>query len=256
MHKIKFFFKWVFVFSVLIIWTIVVVYGVGMVSADMFNEPINIPIYKETSAGLEKMGSQEIIEYLFKMEFEIEKRTESAPQGSCSIRAKGEVSANQESLGEGRLNFNVNYLVNGKGSLTAQKDRKRLVADFKPIEVLKSDDKDLNLKLSGKGRVGSNLIDMNNSVLYLDKENSKVTVVSNSVSAIDMDVTLMDGCLNSERTMFIVKDLGELDEERSISEVRELLKDNPELIEAYSVLKRLFTDYWWLVVPGSMGIVS
>lgn len=250
-NKTKFFLKWVFVFSILSIWTIGVVYSLGTVSGEIFRDPVNIPIYKETSSGIEKMSSQEIMNFLFKRNFEIEKKFESVPQSYCSIRAIGEVSSNQESFGNGELNFNVNYLINGQGSLTAQKNRKRLVTNFEPMEVLKSDNEDLNLKLSGNGRINFDIIDMNNSALYLDKENLKVTLISNSISATDMDVTFIEGCLNFGQTIFIVKDLGELPKDRSISEVRDLLNNHPEFADAYSVLKRLFTDYWWLIVPST-----
>jgi hypothetical protein len=53
-----------------------------------------------------------------------------------------------------------------------------------------------------------------------------------------------------EETIVLIKDRGNLSQRRTISEVRGIINSNPELLDAYENLKRLFTDYWWIIVPG------
>ncbi|MFH1500425.1 MAG: hypothetical protein ABIE22_00585 [archaeon] len=55
---------------------------------------------------------------------------------------------------------------------------------------------------------------------------------------------------------YLITDLGELDKRRSIEEVRKILDENPSLAENFENLKNLYSDYWWLIVPGGSALVS
>ena len=101
MAKTKLILKWSFVFSVLIIWTYFIITSITAGFAEKPNVIIyntnpdnvegkiseikqyNVPFYSETSAGIEKASSSEILDLLFNYNFEIEKRTEEVPSERC-----------------------------------------------------------------------------------------------------------------------------------------------------------------------------
>ena len=70
-----------------------------------------------------------------------------------------------------------------------------------------------------------------------------------------MAVTFSSGCDYNEIGHWVIIYNGDLEESRSIEEVRTLLNENPAFTTNYEKLKRLFSDYWWLIVT-TPGFVS
>ena len=64
-----------------------------------------------------------------------------------------------------------------------------------------------------------------------------------------MKVYFIEGCLTEEEEFYLIVDNGKIEERRSIEEVRGLLDNHPELIDAYFNLEKLYKDYWWLILP-------
>ncbi len=105
MGTTKLFFKAALVFSMLIIWSCFVI---GL-APGAFAKNFNIPIYIQTSAGIERAGSDEIIDILFNYDFEIQRKIEQSPMEKCSLRAEagsleigGKIFENRN-----KLSFNI-----------------------------------------------------------------------------------------------------------------------------------------------------
>lgn len=262
MGKIRLFFKWVFVFSILIIWTYFVVIGsiTGNFAEGFAEGKEFIPLYMQTSAGIERAASSDLIDFLFYHNFDIENKTENIPSEDCSIRGKnGKLSVEGLSFDDNKINFYVPLKNAGKGEgyITGQKGKNRFSLKFKIKEILETNSENLKIRAEGKGNL--NLKELNfNLIINFDKENNKINVDSDnsSLSASDMKVSFIDGCLNEEKSFYLFIDKGRLEKRRSIDDVRKLLSEHPELIENYENLRGLYKDYWWVTLPGGSGIVS
>ena len=260
MGRLKFFFKWGFVFFVLSIWTFFVTHGIIFGSA-LESSNFNIPLYIQTNSGTTKAASTNIIDFLFNHNFDIQKKKEVIPMKDCSMRASdGSVKLDGKDMGgKSKMTFNINHLANGKGSFTSKKGRDYFILDFKTKKIKKTDAQRLIIEVEGDGRLNRDKIHFDSVVITFNRLNNKVNLTADNekdFKAMNMNVDFIEGCLVEEKTFFLIKDKGELKKSRTIAEVRQLLKQHPEMIDAFEGLKRLFNDFWWLALPGGGGLVS
>jgi hypothetical protein len=258
--NIKLIFKWTFVFGILIFWSSFIVLGT---IGGGFAKDFNIPIYIQTLAGIERASSSDILEILFNNDFEINEEMDYIPIEKCSVRATGgSLDINEQDFGEkNKISF---YIPNGNaekgtGSLSGRINRDRFSLKFNVNEILETNSEILRFSAEGQGRLNRQKIDFGNIIVELNKTSNKVSISSSEeykdLQALNVEVTSLKGCLMEEKIIYLIIDQGELDEKRSIGEVRSLLDDHPELIDAYFNLEKLYKDYWWLAFPGG-GIVS
>jgi len=261
--------KWVVVFAVLSIWTFFVIQGLFtkvsvsysvttgtqatfLTGLALFSQDFNAPIYIETPAGNQKASLTSIIRILFERDFEIINKSEPVSITSCSVRATGgDLMLDGESFGgSNKVSFNINYLANGKGSLTNQNGKNRVSMSFTPKKILETNEDILSFNASGKGRINRDSISLDEVIVEFNKNDREIFISSNRFEANLVGVTFTEGCFSENKEFFLIKDNGKLASKRTISEVRDLIDNHPELTNAYEGLKRLFTDYWWLIVPG------
>lgn len=260
--KIKFFFKWTFVFTILSLWTFLVLQSLSLGSAELFNRSNSLlPIYIQTSVGVEKASSSDLIDFLFNHDFEVEERNEFIPIKDCALRARGGTAEIDEAnLGENnKLNFGLNYLGNGNGELTSQKGRERMSLSFKSEEILQTDLEKLVFKAKGRGHLNREELNFHSIIVTFDKENNKVNILGEGdidFMYSNMEVISLDGCLIEMKEFLLLTDNGELPQRRTIEEVRQLLNENPRFTEAYENLRRLFSDRWFVLASSAIPIVS
>ena len=279
----RLFFKWFFAFLVLSVWSFFVLRGVFglenygedsqiyiIKSADEINpitnfaleENSNLPLYvqmqEDSKEVIQKATFDQLLDILFKHEFSIQHLIEEIPADSCSIRAKdGKAMILGDNLGSNnKLSFNLNLpnAVDGNGKLTSQKSRDRFSFSFKIERIIQNGDDLIELKITGKGNYKGQVIEEDNGVLTFDKKINKTSILGQNFSFEEMEATFIKGCFDVEKQFLLINDLGELEEQRSIDEVRALLEENPEFINNYESLRRLFSEFWWLILPP--GIVS
>ncbi len=260
MGRLRFFFKWSFVFFVLSIWTFFVTHGIISGSA-LESSNFNIPLYIQTNSGTTRASSTDIIDFLFNHNFDIQKKKEIIPMKDCSMRASdGAVKLEGRDIGQrSKITFNINHLSNGGGSFTSKKGRDYFILDFKTKKIKKTDAQRLIIEVEGDGRLNRDKIHFDSVVITFDRINNKVSLTADNekyFKAMDMNVDFIEGCLVEEKTFFLIKDKGELKKSRTIAEVRQLLKQHPEMIDAFERLRRLFNDFWWLSLPPGIPIIS
>lgn len=266
--KFKFFFKWVFVFTILVGWTFLVISSssgeilrnVPFVSAAETTS-FNTPVYIQKEAGVEMASSSDIITMLFKNDFEVQEKTgEEIPMKDCSLRGSGGSSeVNGLVLGDkGKVNFDMNSLVVGNGEFSVQdENRNRFTLKFKTKEIIKTDEQQLIVNAEGSGRLNRGELNFDSIVFILDKNTNTVSILGSGDTTFairDVPVEYLKGCLVESKDYFIIIDNGKLEDYRDIGEVRSLLTQHPEFVDSYEKLDRLFTPYWYMIVP--VGIVS
>jgi hypothetical protein len=262
MSKARFFFKWTFVFTVLGAWTFFVIQSLALGSANsLFEEEFNVPIYVETNAGIERASSALIIDFLFNYDFDVEDRVEVIPMDYCSMRARGgELIIGGDSKTENSdLSFNINHLSRGSGELTAQDGKERFSLKFTPEDITETNIDILEFFGSGSGLLNRQPVVFENVEVLFDKETSKVSVFGSGdfeFELNDAEATFIEGCFAKLDGFYLLVDQGKLGNRRSIEEVRMLLNEHPELMDAYEGLRRLFREYWWLAIPSGMAIIS
>jgi hypothetical protein len=195
---------------------------------ESFSRDFNIPIYIESEIGSRKAGSAEIIDYLFNKNFEIGQETKIVPMSYCSLRGTD---------GSSRISLNINNLGAGSGSITGGSRR----IGFTTTKITNIDLDDLDFEA----------VDSNGTLIRLSVDkNTNIVDFNAGEESKRFNIELSRGCFNMEETIVLIKDRGNLSQRRTISEVRGIINSNPELLDAYENLKRLFTDYWWIIVPG------
>ena len=220
---------------------------------------VNIPIYIETPAGIEKAGYYDILDILFNYDFEIQEKQEIVSDGKCSLRAnEGSLEINGINLGGSDLSFNLNNAA-GKGSLTAQKDRVRFSLDFKVQEILEINSEKLAFKASGSGSLNREKLSFDSIVVSFDKLNNKTDITGigdKDFKAEGLKVTSTTGCLSSIENFYLLVKKGELGKGRSAEEVVEILRKNPEFLDVYWNLEKLHKEKWWIHIPrGNPGSI-
>ena len=118
---------------------------------------------------------------------------------SCSIRArKGNLLVEEINFGsEGKLNFNIpkSNAVDGKGNLIAQKDKKRVVYKFDVDGIVSNNEDEAVFKIEGEYRFDRDKDILENAVVTIDKVNNKVSIVGPNITAKDMEITFLRGCV-------------------------------------------------------------
>ena len=262
-------FKWTFILGILVLWTFLVLSNV--VSGSFAEGKVNIPIYTQTIAGIEKISFVEIIDFLFNKDFLLEEHDELVPFNRCSVRADdGNLSVKENSPGYGygygygygedgenffsgnnHLGFYVNYLAKGSGSLTSQEGRDRVSLSFEILDILKTDSEDLVMSAKGKLKINRVDFDLDNITLSFNKDLKTVNIKASGEKKFELNnsyITFTNGCEMEERNLFLLIDNGDLEEERSIEEVRELLGQHPEFHDAYENINKLYRNNWESIV--------
>ena len=262
--KTKLILKWTFVFSVLMIWTYLVITFsvVGLfdntedaayyiinpenqksLSLEMQNaiekKNFNMPIYEETTAGIEKASSEELLDMLFNHNFEIQEKSEYVDDESCSLRAEGgSLKVDNTTITDIKLGFTapLKNSAPGEGSLTAQKNRDRFSLSFDIEEILETNSERLIFRASGKGRLNQKEIIFDEIIVSFDKINNIVGIIGTGdkdFEASGLKVSSVKGCLSADHNFYLLMDNGELGKGRSAEEVVKILKENHEFLDIY-----------------------
>lgn len=234
-NKIKLFFKEIFLFSILIIVILASIPG-------SFAEEFNVPIYIQTSAGIEKASSDIISSTLFDYNFEIKKMWEYVPDEKCSLRAEDGILEveNKTFKSKNKLNFNIPLKNDGpgQGSLTAQDDRERFSLSFEVKEILETNSERLTFKAIGYGGLNKKELNFNEIIVTFDKISNKINITSDkNFNAKNLDVGFIKGCSGQETIFYLITNKDKLNKSRNLEEVEVLLKQYPELIDAYENLR-------------------
>tara|TARA_Y100000310_G_scaffold142407_1_gene141941 strand:- start:6550 stop:7335 length:786 start_codon:yes stop_codon:yes gene_type:complete len=261
MKKTKFIFKWTFVLSILLVWTFLVVNSLALGSAEgFFSKDFNIPIYVQTDAGTEKASFVDIIEMLFNNDFQLLEKREIIPMDRCSLRGEGgTLTVGEHVFNNPRANFQINYLANGRGFITAQQNRKRFSTSFKSQDIIETNSDRLRFSATGSGYYNRQPILFEDIEVHFDRIANKVHVSGTGNMPFELnnaDPTFIEGCQIEEKEFLLFIPNGQLSSRRSIEDVRSLLRQHPELIDAHENLRSLFTDYWWLGITGGAILVS
>lgn len=263
--------KWVFVFLVLGVWTFFVISGASSsYSNSVYASDSNAQIYSQTLAGFERLTFSNLIDTLFNYNFSLIQKTEIIPVEDCSLRAKGgNFEANELSFQNNKLNFYVpvKNAAKGSGYLTGQAGRTRISIQFDVINIIKTNANNLIVNAKGIINLDRNITDLDSITINLDKLNNKVYVSIGSpyedddgdidyIMASNMDVSFMKGCNMEERSIYLLNATEKLEKRRTIKEVRTLLDSYPQFIDSYGNLRDLYKQFWWMSLPGGMGIVS
>lgn len=234
--------KWSVTFVILTLWTTMVVSG-AFTSAQGVTE-----LYVQNEASIEKATSAQVEDILFTKAFSIEDVTQKIPSPTCNARSTGgEITYEGQVLqGKSDVHFHLELpnanLGSGEGSF--QTADKRAYFTYN-IVSLKKNTETLEIEIAGD-LFDSGVKKPLMGTITLDKETQLITVSTPVLTIQDASGDIISGCLDEEKqvTTFIVGD--DLETPRSIDEVREVLNNNPELINQFEGLKHLFTRYWWL----------
>jgi len=221
-------------------------------SVEVSSRNFNLPIFIQRDSGIEKMSSFNVAELIYENNFSIERKTGVMPMDICSLRASGGIANLNGSIYDRRnkLSFNFNSFGKGDGSLTAQDGRERLSISFKINNIINRTSEILLFEANGNARANNENADLDNLdlIFMLNKTSNKISVIesknlisnfSNNFSIKDMKVRFMEGCLEETGNYVFIYNFTKREEERSVSEVREILKENKEFLDAYEGLRRL-----------------
>lgn len=228
-------------------------------AAGSLAKDFNIPIYIQTSAGIEKASSSDIIDILSNHDFEIKKEKEYVPDEKCSLRAEGgslEVD-NEIFDSKNSLSFNIPLKNDGagKGSLIVEKERYRFSLSFEVQEIIETNSDVLVFRASGEGRLNRKELNFDNIAVSFDKLNNKVDMEGTGdmdFQITGMKVSFTKWCLGEEKEFYLIIDKGKLKEPRSLEEIRKILDEHPELIDMYEGLGDLSK---YAVIP-EFGLIA
>jgi len=117
---------------------------------------------------------------------------------SCSIRAKeGNLEVDEINFEDkGKLSFNIpkGNSVNGKGSLIAQYNRKRVSYKFDVVEILSNNEDSASIRVSGEYKINGNEKISETAIINIDKVNKKVSLIGNDIISENMEITFIRGC--------------------------------------------------------------
>ena len=143
--------KVLFVFSLLIILGFFIIPKASGSSEKNFN----VPIYLQTSAGIEKANFESIADVLSNHDFEIKRVQEYVPDEECSLRGTGSLEIDGVIFNKVDLNLYIPLKNDGlgQGTLIAQRDRTRFSLDFEVRKILETTSEKLVFKSSGEGKL-------------------------------------------------------------------------------------------------------
>ncbi|MDD5331877.1 MAG: putative metal-binding motif-containing protein [Candidatus Nanoarchaeia archaeon] len=219
-----------------------IIQSLGLVSAASTDKDFNVPIYIKTTAGIERATSDQLSEILFNHGFEIEKKLETVSMKDCSIRAKSGTSTVNGLLNyanNNQLSFYVTYWVDGNGELVITDSKyNRFSLKFKPTKIITTNSQELVFEASTSAKLNKKSIDVGTITVRFDKTTKKVSIDGGSFFSVNnMAVTLKEGCMSEKIDTYIITGRGILDEPRNVKEVKSILKNHPEFIDAYEGLK-------------------
>lgn len=240
--KLKKIGKWSLIFTLLISYTYFTLFGLlprfDFVSA---SSTITIPIYYNTSAGIERASANEIKYLLFYNNLTISREYLEVPTQICDVAAKYEGMTADIRFSTFLANSNI-----GQGSLSINNEKGRRIfsSNFKIQKIL----------LSNEDRLM--FVTDNEVVVYFNKNFKTVSITSEKDNILlrDMPASIIKGCQMETRLIFLINDNGKLLEQRKIEEVRQILKEHPEFIHDYENLNQLFNPIWWANIPPGFNI--
>lgn len=250
------------ILSVRFTFVVILICGFFIIPLISGGSNFNIPIYIETSAGIEKANYDDLVEILFNHDFEIQEKQESVPEEVCSLRAKGgSLKIDGISINEIDFSFNIpsRNAGPGKGSLTAQKNRNRFSLSFEIKEILKTNSEMLILKATGKGTLNKKALNFDNIIIGFDKISNMAAIAGTGdkdFQATDLEAVSTKFCSGGEQNFYLLIDKGKLKRGRSAQEVTKILYSDPKFLDVYWNLEKIHKTYWWINIPeGNPGSI-
>ena len=116
----------------------------------------------------------------------------------CSIRAEdGQLDVDKMDFGN---NNNINFYlsnenaVNGDGYLTGQRGRDRITYNFDTFDCVENTQEYSRISVSGRYKIGRYGWVNENSIIYFDKINNKISLTGKDVNLIDSDIYFREYC--------------------------------------------------------------
>ncbi len=251
--------KWTAIFLVLSIWTVVVIKGVPVGSVQTVNAASidgQGPIYVADGDSLRQVTKSELLDALFFRDYELITKTEFVPSSKYSIRAKNSISeiGGIPAPGKNELSLNIvdDRNKGSRGSLIVQQnDGTRLSIDLDGIQIVENTQH--MLKLSGvmTGKLDRQAVSGNVRV-NVDKDAQTVTIVGFeglNFRVENMPITLCQFCDTEIQQYTLIVINGDHEGTRSITEIRNELKDNPIILDEFKSLSVLNTPAWATIAP-------
>lgn len=212
----------------------------------------NIPIYIQTSAGLQKTDYYDLVEILFNHNFEIQQQQGIISDEQCSLRAEaGTITIDSIIFDKNSLSFNM-LGDSGTGILISQKDNNRVSLSFDIKEILETNSEKLVFSAQGVVRLNKEEFEVDNIIISFDKINNKIEITSLEYKSLilkDMQVTFTQGCSSEMKNFYLLVDNGLLGKSRSADEVVQILEDYPAFLDIYWNLEKLHKEKWWVHLP-------
>ena len=227
-------------------------------AAENSEKDFNIPIYIQTSAGIEKADSKIIKDALINYNFDIQEKFGYAPDDKCSVRADGgSLNIDEMSLENIDLSFYIPSANGGlgEGSLTAQEGRNNYFSlGFEVTEILEINAQTLKFEAIGDGALNQNPLGFDDIVVTFDKTNKKVEIEASGdmdFEAKDIEVSKMTWCGGEETNFYLIILKNSLGQQRSVEEIRSILEEHPELIDAYEGLREFYKPQFYtpVIIP-------
>lgn len=227
-------------------------------AAETSEKNFNLPIYIQTSAGTEKASSKMIKDVLINYNFEVQKKFEYVTDDKCSIRADGgSLNIGEMSLSNVDLSFYIPSKNGGlgEGSLTAQKDRDNFFnLGFEVTEILETNSQTLKFRAIGDGALNQEELSFDDIIVTFDKTSNKVDITRKGdmdFDAKNIQVSKVTWCGGEETNFYLITTKDKLNEQRSVEEIRSILDEHPELIDAYEGLREFYKPQYYTpaVIP-------
>ena len=232
--------KVLFVFSLLIILGFFIIPKASGSSEKNFN----VPIYLQTSAGIEKANFESIADVLSNHDFEIKRVQEYVPDEECSLRGTGSLEIDGVIFNKVDLNLYIPLKNDGlgQGTLIAQRDRTRFSLDFEVRKILETTSEKLVFKSSGEGKLNKEKLNFDNITVTIDKINNKTEISGSgdkNFNTGNLEVTFIRGCSSQKIDFYLITEKNELGESRTTEEIGALLEQHSELVDMFEGLRNL-----------------
>ncbi|MCB9359045.1 hypothetical protein H6503_03890 [Candidatus Woesearchaeota archaeon] len=217
---------WTICFGVLLIWTLYI----ASASSSMNNGKI----YVESEGVLKQATQSKVLELLFKHDISFTEKS-MLPESKCSIRARSDDA-------KANINIKIQEYPTGKGTITLTDSRTSYKLDV--IKILNTGNV---LSFETEGTLSYNRDRRYNVPASITVENGKLHFTVDQIN-VELDVISLNGCDVVEEMSYVMIDNGELDEGRSIEEVRDILDDYDFITDEFEHITSLYKDYWWAVL--------
>ena len=208
------------------------------VSPNLISATVNIPIYIQTSSGIERVSYNSLIDAFTNYNFEINKTQQYIPDDKCSLRATGGIlDMNGLTFSNSHLNFYTPQgSIPGQGSLTAQNGRIRLSIEFKVFNVLENDQEKIISQATGTGALNNEKINFSKIIILYDKSTKTVNIegIGNiNFTAEYIPVTFTQWCSGTSTEYYLITLENKLNQSRSSDQVNALINQHPEIFDRY-----------------------